>query len=77
MLRTQVYLTEELYQEINLLAQKERKASAQVLRELLIEGLSQKKKRTSIGNALLTLSKIKAHGPKDLSTNIDEYLYSK
>ena len=75
MIRTQVYLPEQLYQEITIVSKKEKKAAAQVVRELLEEGLLIKRKNTSIGKALLLLSKINAQGPKDLSTNIDNYLY--
>ena len=74
MIRTQVYLTKQLHQEIGVVAKKEKKAAAQIIRELLEEGLSAKKKHT-IGKALLELSKINAKGPKDLSEKIDEYLY--
>ena len=75
MLRTQVYLPEDIYQEIKVAAKKENKATAQVVRELLEEGLSIKRQKSSIGKALLELTTIKAKGPKDLSTNIDNYLY--
>jgi len=76
MIRTQVYLPEQLYQEINLVSKKEKKAAAQVVRELLEEGLLIKKKSNNIGKALIALSKVNAHGPKDLSNKIDDYLYA-
>lgn len=75
MIRTQIYLTEDIYQEVRVAAKKEKKAAAQVVRELLEEGLNLKRKKSSIGKALLSLTAINAKGPKDLSTNIDKYLY--
>ncbi|OGG00155.1 hypothetical protein A3D78_05300 [Candidatus Gottesmanbacteria bacterium RIFCSPHIGHO2_02_FULL_39_14] len=75
MIRTQVYLPEIFYQEVKIEAKKENKATAQVIRELLEEGLNIKRQKNNIGKALLTLTSIKAKGPKDLSTKIDKYLY--
>jgi metal-responsive CopG/Arc/MetJ family transcriptional regulator len=76
MIRTQVYLPNTLYQDITLVAQKEKKAAAQVIRELLTESLESKKRQTSIGTALLRLTSVNAHAPKDLSQQIDTYLYN-
>lgn len=75
MIRTQVYLPELIYQEVKIEAKKAKKATAAVLRELLEEGLKVKKHKSSIGKALLSLTSIRAKGPRDLSTNIDKYLY--
>lgn len=75
MLRTQIYLQKDIYQEVNMIAKKEKKATAQVVRELLEEGLNLKRQKSSIGKALLSLTTIKAKGPGNLSTNIDKYLY--
>ncbi|MBI5620660.1 hypothetical protein HY949_02705 [Candidatus Gottesmanbacteria bacterium] len=77
MIRTQVYLPEELYGHIQLLARQDRKVSAQVIRELLTTGLKKvvEEKKTNAGDALLRLAKIGAQGPKDLSINHDKYLY--
>lgn len=75
MIRTQVYLSEDIYWEVKVAAKKENKATAQVVRELLEEGLNLKRKKSSIGKALLSLASIKVKGPGDLSTNIDKYLY--
>ncbi len=74
MIRTQVYLTEDLYTRIQLEAKRGQKKAAEVVRELLQKGLIRQKKQT-LGNALLELSKIGAKGPRDLSTNHDRYLY--
>lgn len=77
MIRTQVYLPKQLYQSIDLVAKRERKAKAQVIREVLEKGIEQK--RGNAGKVLLEVTAMaKKHGwkgPKDLSTNIDKYLY--
>ena len=79
MIRTQVYLTDELYNEIRLKAIKDKKAKAQILRELLEEGIKMKKKKGSAGEALLNIAKLGEKldfkAPGDLSQNIDKYLY--
>lgn len=75
MVRTQVYLTDELRSQIDLLAKKEKKPAAKVLRELLVEGIKAKKPKESAGDALLRLANVNAKGPADLSKNIDKYLY--
>lgn len=79
MIRTQVYLPDQLYQEIGLVAKREKKPRAQVIRETLNEGLGRKKSTRNGGTALLELAKLgkklRIKGPKDLSTTIDKYLY--
>ena len=78
MIRTQVYLPKDLYQEIRITAQQEKKARAQVIREALKKGLRKKKAKTA-GEALLEIAemakKYNWKGPKDLSINHDKYLY--
>lgn len=77
-IRTQIYLSKELYQEIDLVAKEEKKTKAQVIRESLERALEIRKRET-IGEALGKLieagKKFHLHGPKDLSTNHDKYLY--
>lgn len=81
MIRTQVYITEEQARDIKLRAKREQKHEAEVIRELLSEGLyaTAKKPRVSTGEALLRLAKVGeelgATGPADLSSRIDDYLY--
>lgn len=77
MIRTQIYLPRELYQEVDLVAKKEKKPKAQVIREAIEKDMS--KKCGNAGDALLKLAamakKYKWKGPKDLSVNHDKYLY--
>lgn len=79
MLRTQVYLPKTLYQNIDIVAKKEGKPKAQIIREVLEKGLEKRGKRQTVGEALLEFAelgkKLKARGPKDLSVNHDKYLY--
>lgn len=84
MLRTNVYLTEQQNREIQIRAALSKKPKAQVLREVVDEGLkhSPKLKSTSI-DAFIKLGEIaeqfrgKGKGPKDLSVNIDKYLWDR
>lgn len=77
MIRTQVYLPKQLYQTIDLVAKRERKPKAQVIRDMLESGIMEKQGNS--GEALLDIArlgrKLKLKGPRDLSKNIDKYLY--
>jgi len=77
MIRTQVYLTEEQSRDIKLRAKREKKHEAEVIRELLSEGMktSPREWRESTGESLLRLAAIGGKAPADLSTRIDDYLY--
>lgn len=76
MLRTQIYLPEELSQELKLLALKEAKTTAEVIRKLLKEGLKKQKKK-STGAFLEKLASMAGRGHKDLSSNFYDYAYGK
>jgi len=77
MVRTQVFLTEEQARDIKLRAKREKKREAEVIRELLSEGLKTAPRMTqeSTGESLLRLAAIGGKAPTDLSTRIDDYLY--
>jgi len=76
MIRTQIYLTEELYRDVEALARRQKKTKSQVIRESLEEGLEGKKKTYNAGKILLKIAgKAVKGGEKDLSENIDKYLY--
>lgn len=74
MIRTQMYLTEDLYYRIQLEAKRVKKKAAEIVRELLLVGLNQN--QANAGKALMDIAKIRARGPKDLSSKIDSYLYT-
>ena len=73
----QVYLTEEQARDIKLRAKRLNKHEAEVIRELVSEGLKTAPPtgKESTGASLLRLAGIHGKGPADLSTRIDDYLY--
>jgi hypothetical protein len=77
MIRTQVYLTKDQARDIKLRAKRENKREAEIIRELLNEGMkkSASKAQESTGGSLLRLAAIGGKGPADLSSRIDDYLY--
>lgn len=80
MIRTQIYLPKRLYQMIDLLAKRENKPKAQVIRDVLEKGVEKKIGKETIGQALKKLIALgKKYTPKnaptDLSVNHDKYLY--
>ena len=80
MIRKHVLLPLPLDEQIKLMARKDHKSEAEVIRTLLESGLQTKHQQAaSIGQALRQLAKIGkqagATGPTDLSQNIDKYLY--
>lgn len=79
MIRTQMYLPKELYQSVSLVAKREKKTKAEVIRKALEEGLKKTSRTKNAGDVLLEIArvaeKLNAKGPKDLSQNIDKYLY--
>ena len=80
MIRKHFLLPLPLDERIKLVARKDRKSEAEVIRELLAAGLERKHQHTgSVGQALRQLAEIGreagATGPADLSQNIDKYLY--
>ena len=80
MIRKHVLVPLPLDQQIKLVARKDHKSEATVIRELLETGLETTHQHTpSVGHALRHLAEIGkragATGPTDLSQNIDKYLY--
>jgi hypothetical protein len=80
MIRKHVLLPLPLDEQIKLVARKDHKSEAEVIRDLLQTGLQTHHQHTaSIGHALRQLAEIGkqagATGPTDLSRNIDKYLY--
>ncbi len=82
MLRTNVYLTEDQGREITIRAIVARKAKAEVLREVITRGLQTAPvQKSSSTTSFLKLAKIaqafkdKGTAPKDLSANLDTYIW--
>lgn len=75
MIRTQIYIPETLHQRAKSIAKSQKQSVANLYRNFIANGLqaTEKKRR---GNSLDSLIKLNLKGgPKDLSTNIDHYLY--
>ncbi|OGY24436.1 MAG: hypothetical protein A2Y57_02080 [Candidatus Woykebacteria bacterium RBG_13_40_7b] len=75
MKRKQIYLTETLDREIRYASLKQNKPQSEVIRDVLEKNLVREKKKMSGGEFLLWLAAGAVPGPKDLSTNLDRYLY--
>ncbi|MBI2590532.1 MAG: hypothetical protein HYW33_01455 [Candidatus Blackburnbacteria bacterium] len=76
MLRKQIYLTPQIDRELTIRARGEGKSVAEVVRESLARDLGVENKRQNAGEFLLELASDAASGgPKDLSTNLFDYLY--
>ena len=79
MIRTQIYLPETLYRDIKLRAKAKGEPAAQLIREVLEQGMYVSepapayKKRRGLASLAGELN-IKG-GPADLSRRIDDYLY--
>lgn len=76
MIRTQVYLDDDLYSQVRLLAQAQNQPAAVLIRKYIRGGVVKAKKKWNARDALLLLAKHAAKGgPPDLSKNLDDYLY--
>ncbi len=82
MLKTYLYVPEQLNDQINYIAKLQNKSKAAVIRLALENGLQKFKVQGNAGvEVLFKLTalgkKHKLKGPKDSSTKIDEYLWGK
>lgn len=82
MLRTYVYLPEELGQKIKMTAKLQKKSRAEVMRQALEKGiLSVRQQSSASAQVLLKIAelgkKYNVRGPKDSSSRMDEYLWDK
>jgi predicted DNA-binding protein len=74
MIQKHISLPEELDQKIQQRAKLLKESEERVIRELIEQGL-QATKPMSLGEGLRQLATLGIKGPKDLSQNIDKYLY--
>ncbi len=77
MIRTQIYLDEDIHKDLTFLARREKESMAKLARDILKEGIQRRKKLDKSGKEVLKkllAMKIKG-GPSDLSSNLDHYLY--
>lgn len=77
MIRTQLYFPEELYLELKNLAERERKSLAELVRLFVRLGISRQQRAKNPAKVFLKIASYASKGPKDLSQNLDKYLYGK
>jgi hypothetical protein len=80
MLRTYVYIPDELENQILMMAKLHKKSKAEVIRQALETGMTAVKQKSNGGvQTLFDLAelgkKYNIKGPKDLSKNMDHYLW--
>lgn len=80
MLKTYLYIPEQLEKRIKLTAETQKKSKAEIIRQAIERGLKEEEKRASAGvEALFRIAelgkKYKLKGPKDSSERIDELLW--
>ena len=77
MIRTQVYFEEKTHKKLLQLAKLHKKSMAQLVRESVDAKVKSIEEKDTSGFAVLQslVDNAVTGGPKDLSTNIDHYLY--
>jgi hypothetical protein len=77
MIRTQLYLPEQLHRDLTLTARRKRESFAELVRKFLQEKLDDNRAEGagSTSTLLKIAGKCKAKTPGDLSKNITSYLY--
>lgn len=77
MIRTQIYIPYELHQTAKVVAKRKDESLAKVLRRFITKGIEEEKKQLK-PKSLSSLAKLNiTEGPKDLSRNMNKYLYQK
>lgn len=81
MLKTYLYIPDHLDEKIKTTAKIQNKSKAEVIRQALEKGIvSVQHQSNASAQALLEIAEIgekyKPKGPKDLSTNMDKYLWN-
>ena len=80
MLKTYLYIPEELNKRIKHIAKAQKSSKAEVIRNAIEKGLDEiPKSRAASINVLFKIAElgkqIKAKGPRDLAANMDKYLW--
>jgi len=75
MIRTQIYIPSDLHQTAKMIALKKDQSLAGLLRMFITNGISEEKKNLKT-KSLSSLARLNIMGgPKDLSKNMDKYIY--
>ena len=77
MIRTQIYIPDELHQAAKTIARREEEPLAEVLRRFITKGIKEEKQRFKPKSLNILAQLNITAGPKDLSSNMDKYLYEK
>jgi len=78
MIRTQIYIPDKIHQETKYIAWRQGKTMAEILRSFITVGVIEEKKKKQKQKPLSSLARLGIKGgPRDLSENIDKYLYQK
>lgn len=80
MLKTYLYIPDHLQEKISRVAKSQNKSKAEVIRQALEKGITAVQHQgNASAQALIKIAQIgekyKPKGPKDLSTNLDQYLW--
>lgn len=76
MIRKQFYVTPEIDRQLTILARQKGKSIAEVHREILEKRLKiNNKRKEAPASVLFRITGIAKRGPRDLSTNLFDYLY--
>lgn len=77
MMRTQIYIPADLHQTAKQIAKLKEEPLANLLRRLISKGVKEETEKLK-PKSLTSLVKLNiTEGPKDLSSNMDNYLYQK
>lgn len=75
MIRTQIYIPSDVHETAKIIATRGNKSLAELFRAFITLGILKEKKNMK-ASSLSSLSKLNiTGGPKDLSKNMDKYLY--
>lgn len=77
MIRTQIYIPEEEHKKLLRIAQDKKIPMAKIVRDFISDGLQKERQKDYSGKRTLKILSTLglSGGPKDLSKNIDHYLY--
>ncbi|OGY19597.1 MAG: hypothetical protein A2900_00600 [Candidatus Chisholmbacteria bacterium RIFCSPLOWO2_01_FULL_50_28] len=77
MIRTQIYIPREIHHQLTRLASSKKEPMAKVVRQFIEEGLNKAQTKDLSGKRTLhRIANLRLKGgPRDLSRNLDHYLY--
>jgi 3-methyladenine DNA glycosylase Mpg len=77
MIRTQIYIPEEIHYMAKVIAKTKEEPLARLLRNYIAKGIKEEKNKLK-SKSLTSIARLNiTKGPKNLSRNMDKYLYKK